>query len=235
MNTSEQVEVKERPVPFGGPMVQAVLAGRKTMARWIVKPQPPEGYHKWGAMMGEYAHWTLTPRQGEKGDPIHRKCPYGEPGDRLWVRETWAVPVNFLGGIHYPRMAEGEPVVYRADCETLPDGYGSRWRASTRMFRWASRINLEITSIRVERLQDISEEDARAEGVPPNWVFDNLMEWSPEEDGFLPAGWEKLHPDGGPYHWTAREAFATWWDAINGKGSWEANPWVWAISLRRLS
>jgi hypothetical protein len=148
--------------------------------------------------------------------PENYLCPYGEAGDRLWVRETWA------------RDDEDGQMIYRADAghnidanvweqgrmEGVPR---CRWRPSIHMPRWASRITLEVTDVRVERLQDISEADALAEGIVR------------QHDGGYGL------PDGSHYHHTdPRISYWSLWDAINGQGATEANPWVWAVSFQRV-
>ncbi len=132
--------MKERPIMFTGPMVRAILDGRKTQTRRVIRPQP-----RWVGDPG-------IPFRTEDADPKGIiQCPYGKPGDQLWVRETWAPNEgDVLAGKAF----------YRADNNTIVE----RWRPSIHMPRWASRITLEITKVRVERLQDISEEDAKAEG-----------------------------------------------------------------------
>jgi hypothetical protein len=182
--------MKERSILFSGPMVRAILAGTKTQTRRGVK--------------------RLDVRAGmpqPENDSLLSLCsPYGQPGDRLWVRETWA----WFGCERLPCE-----VLYRADGHTkLYDGYG-RWRPSIHMPRWASRILLEITDVRVERLCDISEADARAEGIK----VDECGHAIREEDHVAWGG--------------ARSAFADLWASINGPDSWAANPWVWVISFRR--
>ena len=131
-----QSAVKERPIIFSAKMVRAIQAGRKTMTRRVVKPQP-------SVDESEERQW---------------KCPYGEPGENLWLRETFQ-----WDGV-------GTDVVYRADfddetAKSIVEGSGDRWRPSIYMPRWASRILLDVTDVRVERLQDISESDAMSEGV----------------------------------------------------------------------
>jgi len=146
------------------------------------------------------------------------KSPYGKPGDRLWVRETWAPDF------------EPYEFIYRAD-----DGmFASRWRPSIHMPRWASRITLEVESVRVERLQDISEEDAIAEGIQAN-----------SKDGGITVKYGISDRDGWPgnddhgWHWhewckTPREAYLKLWEKINGPGSVQANPWVWVVTFKRI-
>lgn len=191
--------MRDRPILFSGEMVRAILDGRKTQTRRAVKPQPDfvAGNEKIVA--------RFTPddcRLGRLGKAI--QCPHGQPGDRLWVRETFADE-----GCRMRR----EDCYYRADGEC--DLQGGRWTPSIHMPRWASRITLEITGVRVERLQDISEEDAIAEG-PPGLKFP------------APPGSFWVTDDG------RRKAFRSLWESINGPESWKQNPWVWVIEFKRL-
>ncbi len=193
---------KERPILFSAPMVRALLAGTKTQTRRVVKPQPefdgPERLHHAEVALWREAMLTL-------------RCPYGQPGDRLWVRETWQAVNGDDRARHivtHPRPNRGW-IEYAATPRLDEPAY--KWRPSIHMPRWASRITLEVTSVRVERLQDISEADALAEGV-------------------------NVHPD---HHGKPRtsiyspvQAYADLWDQINGAGSWAANPWVWAVSFK---
>lgn len=202
-----RVQVKERPILFTAPMVRALLDGLKLQTRRIVKPQPftnnvrgPELYQP-----------TTIDRHGEEqpGDYIYGiyddsgewgvKSPYGQTGDWLWVKET-----------HQAHPIYGSPV-YRADWPTDNNpvrNEGWPWRPSIFMPRRLSRITLEITGVRVERLQDISRGDAMDEGCP----FSNLA------GGVNPRDW-----------------YAELWESINGPGSWAANPWVWVIEFTKNS
>ncbi|MBB5741072.1 hypothetical protein [Brevundimonas aurantiaca] len=198
---------KERPILFSGPMVRALLDGTKAQTRRVVKSRALE----WLADAG------FGP--GFVADPANGLCPYSAPGDRLWVREMHAIVPRTAYA-----MSEGvqqtlkpgddhDAAVYAAAWERSRPG---RWRPSIHMPRWASRLTLEITEVRVERLQDISEADAMAEGASPcaNGVwFDGKPEF---------AGCD------------ARGAYYSLWEHINGAGSWDANPWVWAVSFRVL-
>lgn len=182
--------MKERPILFSGPMVRALLDGSKTQTRRIVKP-PYTG--------------CLDAGLGANTD----LCPYGQPGDRLWVREAWAETRPF--GIPWPATM----TVYR-EGDNRTD-YGGPWKPSIHMKRSASRITLEITEVHVERLQDISEADALAEGIVR------------QRDGGYGLA-DTTH-----YHFTdPRQSYFSLWEAINGAGSVEANPWVWAVTFRRL-
>ncbi|WP_374005548.1 hypothetical protein [Delftia lacustris] len=208
--------MKERPILFSGPMVRALLAGTKTQTRRIVKPQPDSthsGYPYWN-IGGYRASWCRSAADGGPLEPSNPLlCPYGQPGDRLWVRETFG---------HFERNENFKPgcdVFYRADGDCLEL---EPWRPSIHIPRWASRILLEITSVRIERLQDISHEDARAEGL-------ECMAGDPE------CGYRN-YLDKTSQDWTLspRESFQSLWESINGPASWSANPWVWPLDLRRL-
>lgn len=188
--------VKEHPILFSAPMIRAILDGTKTQTRRVVKrPKrtPLDYILNPSLMVDAWCVWWQNPsfeRVGQTQD-----CPYGQPGDRLWARETWRVSDQ-----------PDERIEYRADVDPQYDGL--KWTPSIHMPRWASRITLEITAVRVERLQDISEQDAMAEGI----------------------NGEQLHSAQG----YAPKAFMKLWESINGPGSWAANPWVWCISFRRL-
>lgn len=227
----------ERPILFSAPMVNAILEGRKTMTRRVVKPQPDED------------GLAFDLERGQRMDTSERvyKCPYGKPGDTLWVRETFSGPYVMTGvppsqwvdGLLMPDIwywADGDP---KEGDWTIP-------KPSIHMPRFASRLTLKITDIRVERLQDISEEDAKAEGVPPNWCGlltegdGSTMKWSPEKHGFLEQPCDL--PDEDDYYFAdARTAFKSLWDSINGKPrndgvdiSWQANPWLWIVEFERV-
>lgn len=195
-------QIKERPILFSAPMVRAILEGHKTVTRRPVK--------------GQALKWLADFTPDYVADPENRLCPYGYPGDRLWVRETWAQPSNL----------DPAPTVYRAtypDClkgegwENLPPIDAIRWKPSIHMFRRDSRILLEITAVRVERLQDISERDCIAEGVG----------LTPNAEGMkltIPLGAS-----------LAKTWFSGYWESINGPGSLEANPWVWVVEFKRVA
>ena len=207
--------MKERPILFSGEMVRAILDGRKTQTRRVIKPQP---------MKLDTAQWFPGP-PGDKRNAKHyaneshlRKglpidfCPYGIPGDRLWVRETWRT--DKLGEGEYP-VRKGQWIECRATPDIPPPTYPGRWRASIHMPRWASRIDLEITDIRVERVQEISPQDVCREGIRPT----------------IPGGFEIDECD-----WIGAQQFKPLWDSINAKRGygWDMNPWVWVISFRRI-
>jgi hypothetical protein len=196
--------VKERPILFSGPMVRAILDGSKTQTRRMVKDAQPAGIGRCHWSNTGWAHLRLS--GGCSCQPVH--CPHGTPGDRLWVRETWAHERDGTG------CPDDTGVLYRATDPGWDDeGTGLRWRPSIFMPRIASRILLEITDVRVQRLQEISDEDARAEGI-------DLQGFRSLTEGI--AGREH------------RIKFHDLWEDIHGDGSWNTNPWVWAITFRRL-
>lgn len=205
---------KERPILFNGEMVRAVLEGRKTQTRRIMKVQPDWKDARLSRIVDSTdrkivnkLHWVVMKDQHtidtQRSSNAYFTCPFGYVSDRLWVRETFS------------QWDDGS--VFRAsnpECDGV-----TKWTPSIHMPRWASRITLEITDIRVERLNDISEEDAAAEGCRPYWDKNNPI-W----DGKL-----ELRPIKG-----ASDAFQNLWESINGEGSWEANPWVWVIEFKRV-
>lgn len=235
--------MKERPILFSGPMVRAILEGRKTQTRRIVKPQPPANVTR-ATMVPTTASGKSTMVWCQDGpiDPLNGwnykerhpngwRCPYGMHGDRLWVREAFQ-PL-FADGVenHWEtdwKTGKGYSISYPAtdgihEYLDADDNLKDACKPSIHMPRWASRITLEITGIRVERLQDISEEDAAAEGSD-RLITSNCTE---QDRALLDL---PLCDDANPY----RNGFALLWESINGDGSWAANPWVWAIEFRRL-
>ncbi len=196
--------MKERPIIFSTPMVKAILEGRKTQTRRIIKPQPPEGCKYTGVQfditkkqIGFY--WT----DGTTGDNhgywpgLYKNLisPYGMPGDLLWVRETFSIYLNAY-------LFKSTNTIFK----------GVKWKPSIHMPKAVAQVWLKITHVKVERLQDISEEDARDEGVDGNeWVYINRKETS-YKNGF----------------------FSLWVD-IYGSNSFNKNPWVWAIEFEVIS
>jgi hypothetical protein len=194
---ADPIVAKERPIIFSGPMVRAILAGNKTQTRRIVK----------GAALSWLTESEFTPEF--TANPENNLSPYGYAGDRLWVRETWQMNEPPSGAI------------YRAgDIAGHIDG---GWRPSIFMPRWASRLTLEITAVRVERLQEISTADAMEEGIP--------------QTGGEAHAQGLFNLDRTPGHeWdnrTSVENFAVLWDTINAKRApWKSNPWVWVIEFK---
>jgi hypothetical protein len=210
--------VKERPILFSGPMVRAILAGRKTQTRRVVK------FNYAGRVKLGRKQWHINDTNSILA------CPYGKPGDRLWVREEhyrfghWE-PVpgvqtkggrqkwKFVADTTELRYNDNAPEAYRKGMhKETPDYRFWHKRLARFMPRIASRITLEITKVRVERLQDITEADARAEGADKlDFGFAR-----PSERGLHKLGFRKI------------------WQSINGPDSWAANPWVWVIEFRRV-
>lgn len=237
--------MRERPILFSGAMVRAILAGTKTQTRRIAKPvrHPDLGnLYDPGALVLEH----------EPQHVIDRACPYGQPGDRLWVRETWAdliavspssdeplpigpgerliePPTSWVDGKGRTRWHyDGKVIAYRANSKIEfcdGDGFSGEfadrsdmpsWRPSIHMPKAFARIWLEVAAVRVERLQDISEADAKAEGALGY------------EEGVDPP------PPDGDHEWSYRASFERLWESINGPGSWRANPWVWVVEFKRV-
>ena len=182
--------MKERPILMSAPMVRAILAGTKTQTRRALKQVQVRS-----AAMPE-PEWRS----------VHTLCPYGQPGNRLWVRESF----------RDARAAMLGRVLYRADGDNI-----CGWKPSIHMPRHLSRITLEVTTVRVERLQSISEADAQAEGVTPKW--------EPGCSGRL------MDALGGFSFRPAASAYAELWEQINGPGAWDANPWVWVVEFKRVT
>lgn len=213
--------VKERPILFNAPMVRAILDGSKTQTRRALKLQP------WDVATTESGKHIFDFRS-DKADlekivdmpTMLQRCPYGQPGDRLWVRESFAhVYCNNIE----PMARSPEDVAYMADNMTPDRGVYGPWKPSIHMPRWASRITLEVTGVRVERLQDISEADCWAEGI------EQVMNDFPDSSQIDTAFRLGLCID------DAKPLYAQLWESINGPGSWDANPWVWVVEFRSMA
>ena len=223
--------MKERPMIFNAEMVRAILDGRKTQTRRIIKVQPES--NQFGLLrisdstkrndIGKY-HWAESNATGTHARSKLFSCPFGEVGDRIWVRETWA-DVNHEGCPAVAYRADGEVRDLHEDdgdeqdpnlekywfANWYPDlisGTEGKWTPSIHMPRWASRITLEITGVRVERLQAITLGDICKE------IGCGLYDFRPATYGF--QVWEEL------------------WKSIYGAENWQANPWVWVIEFRRI-
>jgi len=189
--------MKEHPILFSAPMVRAILDGSKTQTRRVIKPQPlweePPGQSNTDPQL-----WCGRYICGDGAEIDERTCPYGVSGDRLWIRETWAI---------HPRF---DTILYRADSESFGDanGYGlwkPAWTPSIHMSRKLSRVDLEITAVRVERVQEISVMGCVLEGMAAD--HSHIM----------------------------RNEFKDIWDSINGKKyPWDNNPWVWVVEFKRI-
>jgi hypothetical protein len=203
--------MKERPIIFSTPMVQAILDGRKTMTRRVLKIQPPDNKDwklirltdsssKDDAKNIGKLQWGLfdNPHHVSERDMRYFKCPYDEPGDVLWVRESFK-PITPSG------FTRGVSIIYKADMHgnKVSD---HKWKPSIHMPRWSARIFLEITDVRVERLNDITRGDCMSEGCP----FVNMA------NGANPKYW-----------------FTYLWESIHGPGSFDSK-WVWVISFKQI-
>ncbi|EPD6270022.1 hypothetical protein ACVNA9_004263 [Enterobacter hormaechei] len=230
----------ERGMIFNDEMVRAILDGRKTQTRRIMKVQPdtPEfGLRRIiessiANEIGMY-FWSQEDARGIKARSKEFTCPYGDVGDRIWVRETFQGPLfDFEQMAAYQedssKFKKPEFCVYKADGKPAPEFFDADdnlhcgWRPSIHMPRWASRILLEITDVRVERLNCISETDAEAEGIDMESLFDSQDCYDCIADHNM---------TGRP---TATGAFKYLWESIYGSDSWRANPWVWVIEFKRI-
>lgn len=261
--------MKERPILFSKPMVCAIREGRKTQTRRAMKPQPVKkgSFWEWAG-----AGWSMDvgPIYPVPGHSLSVRCPYGQPGDRLWVRESWrigawdenegALCIDYRDGPRkeWVALPDGEEFErYWIQCSEELDDKGIktdadgnykwepgqsplRWRPSIHMPRWASRILLEIVSVRVERLNQISREDAIAEGITSR---PNCFGFNGQHDGWS-ADWSRV---GLPSKFATQDntlcesdislsspqlAFQNLWETINGHDSWDANPWVWVVEFK---
>lgn len=224
----------EHPILFSREMVRAILEGRKTQTRRVVKPQPTLDFHYMSWLTSDTYEWTTGHPLNVKYPETQRhavKCPYGKVGDRLWVRETWATS-PFLN-MRAPRdLSKRALIVYRAD--EINESHFC-FRPSIHMPRWASRLNLEIVDVRVERVQDISEHDACAEGINFFGSDDSIMEGSYLYSANpLPVKTEQDMRFGWGH--TAGEAFHQLWDSINTKRGfgWDKNPWTWVVEFKKV-
>ncbi len=231
--------MKERPIIFSGTMIRAILEGRKTQTRRIVKPQPQTHELIFWREDDEYPSWVIGEALGVGENYIAScgrfiDCPFGKPGDRLWLRENFQLE-TLLNDISAGTLKDSKDAVrYCADGfvrgEAI-DNFG-RVRSGRFMPRWASRITLEVTQVRVERLQGISEEDAEAEGVYRSERHMDRTPWiAPDVLMTNVCGDRETDV---PCHRTARDAFKCLWESIHGAGSWKDNPLVWCVSFKRI-
>ncbi len=218
---------KERSILFSAPMVRACLDGSKTQTRRIVKPQPDvditEIHHARDGIFMAYI-------KQKYGQEYEIKCPYGKVGDLLWVREAWRVGKGYD---EIPGSMFTSPAVhYEADSVRDDKITWGRYRHARFMPRWSSRLTLKITDVRVERLNDISEEDAKAEGVAhENMIvsvncYGGATHEEHDDRYFYDGCQEEGFKD-------PVEAYQSLWESINSKGSWSLNPWVWVIGFNR--
>lgn len=247
-------QIRERPILFSGPMVKALFAGTKTQTRRVVR-NPFDPNVRGGG-------WDVDSRPW----PVYIDChgvsedfrsPYGRPGDRLWVRETWA-PAKPMGELcripdaTYACFPDGSQKFKsgeyyqekRTEIHNWPAGW--EWCPSIHMPRWASRLTLEVEQVRVERVQEISEADAVAEGVSESWTetwWQGYREFNDDllhqqATGDSPPDWmiepKKMKMD--HMRRSAKMNFRSLWDSINGRGySWESNCWVWVVTFKVVS
>lgn len=212
----------DRPILFSGPMVKAILSGLKTQTRRIVKPAPEAPFQPLVSFNHGRMEVAFGPANRDPSGVGPRWWrPPAQRGDTLWVRETWGMNHYQFerGAIPAERPADltDQYMAYRAtedDAEILNE---LLWRPSIHMPRWASRLCLEVTDVRVERLQDITANDAEAEGVREAALGE--MVWS----GMFGLDRKRC---------PAKTAFAVLWDEISGQGAWSANPWIWVLDFQ---
>ena len=218
-----ETKVKEKPILFKGEMIRAILDGRKTQTRRVVKGRIVD-INKYSEPRRFY-DGSFHFKNPDSETYASIKCPYGKPGGNLWIRETWL---------------KAEPIQYKADgFKSWPNSF--KWKPSIHMPRTASRINLEIIDIRVERVQDITEDDAKAEGVPSDDYFPMDKIYCPECNGNglvngLGAGLGVIPDCDCTNCDTFKKRFKNLWDSINEKRgfSWKLNLWVWVIEFKRI-
>lgn len=223
--------MRERPILFAGPMVRAILNGEKTVTRRLMNPQPTPsnmGGHSWPSPIHQtmlHVEQELQNGEGIWAGLADSACPHGAPGDRLWVRETWYCddyrvlrgPYLKPDDLDLDEARDDGTLVYAADGLTPYEAEQPTWKPSIHMPRWASRILLEITAVRVERVQDISDEQCVAEGIGVTKHAVGVKLTSPHDES------------------VPRAMFRELWQSINGAESWAANPWVWVVEFRRIT
>lgn len=239
--------MKSSPILMSAPMVRATLADLKTQTRRVVEwKYGPDGTPLIPIeQVDQFADMVLGLADNLSGDPVpfcEAKCRYGVPGDQLWVKETAYIAPPYFGEPSDGNCVDDEGrkrvVGYvasmDADSVRCATDYGVKKSPSIHMPRWASRITLRVLSVRVERLQDITEADAIAEGIRAFTKDGKLMKYAPayrHSSGELEAArgwtWQDMPR-------SAVEAYALLWDSINGDGAWAANPWVWRVEFQRV-
>ena len=205
--------MKERPILFSGAMVRAILEGRKTQTRRVINPQPlpyicgrdGKAFMTHNPTRYEDGHtaWTVASRDVENGNNVYTPCKFGMPGERLWVRETFLVQPDLWERNHGP-----QPIHYAASTR-IAEAEDYVGKPSIHMPRWASRIMLEITAVRAERVQKISGQDCWAEGIEY-------------------AGWDCT------VYGSVVDCYRDIWESIYGKGSWDGDPWVWVVGFQQV-
>lgn len=241
--------VKERPILFSAPMVRAILDGRKTVTRRPVRgfqiptedtSIPEVERHRWSATAQRdprYGFCVFGATEAECAKELEElaPCPYGRRGERLWVRETTEADEDYSDVVVLSRYAaDGAPVVYAGCNDPEYNGtvahwdYSRRSRPSIHMPRWACRILLEITDVRVERLQDISEGQAVDEGLVWEGVKGGKTYWNHVDHRYPPGTHQRFSVSGTD----AVSAFRNLWKSTGG--DWDANPWVWVVEFKRV-
>jgi hypothetical protein len=199
--------MKTRPIPLKTWEVQAIREGRKTQTRRVVKPQPPSD----DFLNADNAIAFVT----EKTLNHTVRCPYGQSGDVLWVQETWALPSD----------SDGNDIGYQFKADYSDSSEDWKWKPSIHMPREAARLFLRIKAVRVERLQEISEDDAKNEGIYYSEAGEGYEDYL-----FDYSGKNRIE-----LFVYAKDSFQSLWQSINGPESWEANPWVWVVEFERIS
>lgn len=215
--------IKEHPILFSAPMVRAILEGRKTVTRRALNAQAMKniGY---GVRLGECHELpTEGPLHPNSVDYYNDFCPFGQPGDRLWVRETF---IDLRGtGVEHRPDPDGplQRYAYASDCrpgshsDEARKEFGLKYKPSIHMPRTACRILLEITDVHVERLQDISDDQAKAEGIKPSKHVEGWFAYDDTATAFV----------------SAAVAFGELWKSVGG--DWDTNPWVWVVEFKRVT
>lgn len=239
---------KERPILFNSAMVRAILSGQKTVTRRplkgnqipsLSKSDSPE--HQWIAVVQDHPQWGFaafgaTEQECAAELAMYGGCPYGRAGDRLWVRETWYCdhdevmrgPYLKPDDLDIGEAREDGTLVYAADGLTPYEAEQPTWKPSIHMPRWACRILLEITDVRVERLQDISEEQAVDEGLSWEGEVNGKTFYTHAPKTYPPGSHQQFGVSGTD----AISAFRNLWNTTGG--DWDANPWVWCVSFKRV-
>jgi hypothetical protein len=212
--------MKEKPILFSTPMVKALMEGRKTQTRRVVKPQPIIDIESGRVFTGHVPAKRSPYDINNWREPFAEQyCPYGQPGDLLWVREAFMPPLSYGTVTGY---------LFKADYEGLKE---AKWKPSIHMPKGAARIRLRITEVRVERLKDITEEDTLAEGVASKGPSYN-SKW---EENYPIRFKDYKNPCDMYIFRYGIESFASLWQSINGPESWESNPFVWVVKFEVVS